>query len=177
MQRLLGGLAADCDAPMPAQMQSYLQETWRVIAAKTGAEFNHDFWRNCQPRRATYPACRAVIAARKQGAEFDVLMTEKIQHGYYLHAKNPSDDDALIAFAEELNLQVTAFTDDLNSPATQMELADEIAAAGRLGVTGFPSLLLASGDENQTATPIKIDYADADEMLKRITETETKLIR
>ena len=66
---LLGGLAPDSDEPMPKQMQSDISGYWRRIQQHIpGTKFNFDFWDKCEPRRSTYPSCRAVIAARKQEA-------------------------------------------------------------------------------------------------------------
>ena len=80
VQRLLGGLAADNDQPMPMVQQKSIQENWlRIENTIPGMTFNFDFWAVCQPRRSTYPACRAVIAARKQGDEYDEAMTFRIQ--------------------------------------------------------------------------------------------------
>jgi putative protein-disulfide isomerase len=66
---LAGGLAPDSDLPMPRPMQQILQQTWQKITQQLGTKFNHDFWHLCQPRRSTYPACRASIIARQYGLE------------------------------------------------------------------------------------------------------------
>ncbi len=165
--RLLGGLAPDSDAPMPPEMRRRLQATWRSIEARVpGTRFNHEFWTRCQPRRSTWPACRAVIAARRQGAEYDPAMTEAIQRGYYLNAKNPSDDATLIALADELGLRAGEFADALNSDAVRRQLQREITTARQLGIHGFPSLLLLL--DGTTARPIPPNYTDAREMLDDI---------
>ena len=50
---LLGGLAVDSDQPMPGAMRQQIEDTWRCIEQSVpGTEFNHDFWRQCQPRRS-----------------------------------------------------------------------------------------------------------------------------
>ena len=85
---LLGGLAADSDAPMAEEMQHQLQDTWHRIQQRIpNTEFNYDFWTRCQPRRSTYPACRAVIAARRIDVELEKSMVLAIQRAYYLQAK------------------------------------------------------------------------------------------
>ena len=93
---MLGGLAKDSDEPMPTQTRSYVIENWRRIEQTVpGTVFNYDFWQSCQPRRSTYPACRAVIAARQQGDPADKLdraMAEAIQDAYYRRARNLSDN-------------------------------------------------------------------------------------
>ncbi len=164
--RLLGGLAPDSSEAMTMDMRNYLQQTWKKIAETIpGTRFNHEFWTSCQPRRSTWPACRAVIAARQQGPEFDLAMTTAIQEGYYLHAKNPSDDSTLIGFATDLGLDEFAFEEQLNSESARQQLEQEISLTRQLGVQGFPSLVLLDG---ALAKPIQIHYTDAEAMLVRI---------
>ncbi len=73
--RLLNGLAQDSNKPMPDVTRDYVIKNWRAIETQVPkTKFNYDFWKKCRPRRSTYPACRAVIAARKQKNEFDMEM-------------------------------------------------------------------------------------------------------
>lgn len=170
--RILGGLAADSASPMPEEMQRTLQHTWQMIQRKIpDTEFNFDFWTNCKPRRSTYPACRAVIAARQQGEKYDEEMTHAIQKAYYLDAKNPSDDTTLIDLAECIGLNPGEFASALNSPSTRQVLADEINFSRNLGAQGFPSLMLIT--DNATRA-IKVDYADAKAMTKSIVSTHSR---
>lgn len=163
VRRWLGGLAPDTDEPMPEPMREHLQATWRRIETRVpGTRFNFEFWTRCQPRRSTYPACRAVIAAREQGATYDEAMTSAIQRAYYREARNPSDEETLVALADELGLDVDRFRRVLSDSATQARLEEEIEMAHRLGAHGFPSLVLESP---QGLRPIPVDYCDPRPML------------
>ncbi|MCP4993367.1 MAG: DsbA family protein [Gammaproteobacteria bacterium] len=166
---LLGGLAPDSDEPMPMEMQRWLQNTWRGIQKKVpGTDFNFDFWDQCQPRRSTYPACRAVIAARNQEPGYEQEMILAIQNTYYLQARNPSDKATLVALARTMGLDPVRFEQDLQSQATQRQLLDEIAQWQLMDVRGFPSLLLESGGEIRH---ISHDYLNHQPMLDQITST------
>ncbi len=165
-ERVLGGLAPDTREPMPEATQQYIRETWRRIEREVpGTRFNHEFWTRCRPRRSTYPACRAVIAASSRGPELEEPMIEAIQRAYYLEARNPSDNETLIALAEAMGLERERFTRDLNSAATQAELGRQIRFAGRLGARGFPSLILTAGAETR---PIAYDYLDPGVVLEQL---------
>ena len=164
--RLLGGLAPDSELAMPYDMQIQLQKTWHTIEDQIpGVKFNFDFWETQLPRRSTYPACRAVIAARNQGLENDTLMTAAIQRAYYLQARNPSEHNTLVEIATELGLSANMFEKDLLSAETQTTLVKEIALARQLFVESYPSLVLTHGQANDD---IAIDYRDALAMLKQI---------
>ena len=163
---LLGGLAADSADPMSEEMRQQLQATWRRIQAKLPqTPFNFDFWQVNQPRRSTYPACRAVIAARQLDPDKESRMILGIQEAYYLRAQNPSDDATLIQIAVELGLDVGRFEALLNAPETQAALKNEISQAESMGVRSFPSLVLQQG---QGYWPVPVDYTGIDSMLETI---------
>lgn len=164
--RLLGGLAPDTDEIMPESTRQMVQQNWRRIEQQIpGVEFNYDFWTKCQPRRATYPACRAVIAAREQGNEYDISMTRQIQQAYYRQARNPSDNETLIELAGELGLDQERFSVQLVAEHTQQRLLDEIANTRAIGVSGFPSLVLQNDDGIQS---VLVNYTDVNAVLEQI---------
>ena len=152
---VVGGLAADNDDPMPLEQQKTISGYWSDVAEQTGAQFNFDFWKVCQPRRSTYPACRAVLAAAIQQAE--QAMIDAIQQAYYLRAMNTSDNSTLITLAKEIGLDAERFAADLISPAIQAELEKNFALRQKIGVYNFPSLVLAQGE---VFLPIAVDYQD-----------------
>jgi putative protein-disulfide isomerase len=168
VRRLLGGLAPDSDEPMPAPMREYVQGQWRLIQQRIpGTRFDFGFWDRCLPRRSTYPACRAVIAARRQGERHDEAMTRAVQRAYYTEARNPSDIATLIELAGEIGVDQEDFRADLASEETDRELRREIAESRSLGIEGFPSLVVIDGGSR---LPVPIDYTDPVPMLRLIRE-------
>ncbi len=164
--QLLGGLAADSDEPMPEAMQQQIQATWRRIQQKLPeTRFNFDFWQVNQPRRSTYPACRAVIAARQLDPDKESTMILAIQEAYYLDAKNPSDDETLLEIAVDMELDAGSFQRLLNSADTQASLMGEIQQSRSMGVHSFPSLILQQG---KGYWPVPVDYLNADSVLETI---------
>ncbi|SEK37962.1 putative protein-disulfide isomerase [Colwellia chukchiensis] len=149
----LGGLAKDSDELMPVAMQKFLQQTWRTIAQQLGTAFNFDFWQRCQPRRSTYPACRAALIARAEGKEQAMLAA--IQEAYYLQAKNPSNIDTLHALALRLGLNGDDFMRQMTCPQLDQKLQREIAKVSAMPISGFPSLVLS---KNHVYSPITLDY-------------------
>ncbi len=155
---LLGGLAPDSSEMMPKAMQMDIAGYWKKIQQHIpGTEFNFDFWDKCEPRRSTYPACRAVIAARKQDSEIEQRMIEEIQIAYYLNAKNPSDSETLIDIAKQLGLDEERFASDLEGIETQQQLEKEIHLGQNIGARGFPSLILEINGVYQT---VPLNYND-----------------
>lgn len=170
-QNVVGGLAPDSAEPMPKDMQVMLQETWQHIqTAVPGTEFNFDFWKIGKPRRSTYPSCRAVLCAAAQNPEFEEPMISAIQHAYYLEARNPSDNDVLTSLAGDIGCDVNRFATQLESPEIEEALQKDFMLARQMGVRGFPSLVLLSGNQLHG---IQVDYSSAItslDMISAITE-------
>lgn len=162
-QNVLGGLAPDSDQPMPAQTQLMVQSHWRQIESSIGTKFNFDFWTKNQPRRDTYKACRAVIAASRQDAEEEMI--ESIQKAYYQRAMNPSDPSILADLATELGLDRALFVEDLSSVHTETQLRNQLSIRDRLMVRSFPSLVL---EQDSAFHIIPHDYTDFSNSLAEI---------
>ena len=139
---LMGGLAPDNEAPMDSAMRQYVQDAWGAVKARTGAEFNFEFWNKCEPKRSTYPACRAVIAAGEQASGARSLMYDAIQRAYFLEARNPSDAEALECVAGDIGLDRKQFSEDLGSDHINRIFQLELESVAKLGVSGFPTMVV-----------------------------------
>lgn len=138
----LSGLASDTSDPMPNATKEYIQNQWRQITERTGIKFNWDFWTVCKPRRSTYNACRAVIAARMLDPECDHLIFESIQNAYYQRAMNPSDLSVLVQLASEIGLNEKTFLDRMQSDEVNIILNEDIHFKKSLNNPFFPSLFI-----------------------------------
>lgn len=168
---LVGGLAPDTTEPMPLATQAMVQQAWqRIEQTVPGVHFNWDFWSRNTPIRSTYPACRAVLAAKKQRAEAEPEMIRAIQTAYYQQAKNPSLPETLQSCAHEIGLDAKTFSEDLTSLAIETELQHQMQRARSLDVYSYPSLRLV---HNNTVFPIAIDYLDHRAMLNEIKAIES----
>lgn len=160
---VVGGLAKHSNEPMPKEQQEMIENIWYQIEEQVGTKFNHDFWRNCQPRRSTYLSCQATILARYEGKEDEMI--EGIQEAYYQKAMNPSDSSTLIYVAEKIGLDKNKFEEDLKSEKIEQDLQDELNLRRSLYVRTFPSLVLKYKKE---LYPINLKYNDPQAMIKQI---------
>lgn len=170
IQLVMGGLAPDSDEPMPEEMRQYLQSTWENIEQRTGARFNFEFWERNTPRRSTYPACRAVLAAARQRRSAKYEMVEAIQHAYYLEARNPSDRGVLVDLAAELGLNPGQFESDLDSEDLELELKENLNFVRSLGIQGFPAIVWRASATDGAAPRyglLNAGYVAPDELLRR----------
>ena len=163
---VMGGLARDTDEPMPDEVRAHIQRAWREVTARTGARFNWDFWDMCNPRRCTYPSCRAFYAAQNQGE--GIAMYEAIQHAYYLEARNPSDVEVLVVLAGEIGLNTDRFARDLASAEIEQQLQDGFNLRRSMNANQFPSLVVRDG---ASVIFVARGYADSETVLTRLHAT------
>ena len=169
--KLLGGLAPDSSEPMTEPMKLHIINNWRRIESTVeGIRFNYDFWKACEPRRSTYLACRAVIAARMQGESFEDKMIDAIQMAYYTQARNPSDAETLLYLAKQLGLTTQTFELDLVSAHTNQILMENIQRARARNARTFPSLVLEKGG---AFGHVNVDYNTPDAMIRTIEAVAT----
>ncbi len=161
--KVVGGLAPDSDEPMPQHLREGLPKAWQKIHNLLGTEFNFEFWAKCKPRRSTYPACRAVLAAGEQD-RYDEMI-DAIQRAYYLRALNPSDLETLELLAEELVLDIDQFAADIRSAEIEEALQRQVDFARQSPIDGFPSLAMDMGDKLVSVTR---DYRDPQPTLDHI---------
>lgn len=167
---IAGGLAINTDETMTKEMALNIENIWKTIEKQTNTSFNYDFWKNNIPRRSTYLSCQAVIAAKLQNKEVEML--EKIQEFYYLKALNPSDKDILIKAAIEINLDINKFQLDLYSKGTKDLLTKDLKKRDSLRVQSFPSLVLQYKKE---AYPINISFDNTKAMVNQINDLSTNV--
>lgn len=165
IQYVMGGLAADSDATMPLEQQSAIHSIWHQIEAKTGTQFNYDFWTHCTPRRSTWRACRAIIVAEQLQPGSASTMAQAIQQAYYLEAKNPSDRSTLITLAASIGIDSTEFSILLDVKDTHQQLKNHMMISQQLDVSGFPALRVA---KDQQAIRISDGYCSSEEVIKRL---------
>jgi len=112
-----------------------------------------------------------MIAAQAQKPEAGRQMSKAIQHAYYLQARNPSDDDTLISLAGDLGLDTVRFAADLHSDETRAEHHRQMQSCQQLGVQGYPSMVLVTGNSNdKTAHRVALDHNSADVSLSHLHE-------
>ena len=155
---VLGGLAPDSEVPMDAAMRAYVQQAWRAVEATAGVPFEHRFWDEASPRRSTWPACRAVIAAGERGW----ALYHAIQQAYYREARDPSWPETLLALAKEVGCDEQEFLTAWRSERTEAALQQDFRVRDSLGATGFPSVGVRTPEKDRLLVR---GWCDAPELL------------
>ncbi len=169
---IMGGLAPDSDEPMDDQMKSTMRESWERIHVMSGARFNMNYWDQNVPRRSTYPACRAVLAAGIQRENGGIAMFEAIQQAHYLDAQNTADDKVLAEVATSVDLNADQLIADMQSEPVHARLTSDFMIRDQFKVTGFPSVVVTT---QAHAWTLSAGYTDEATLLNRWDQLREKL--
>lgn len=170
---VMGGLAPDTDQPMDNALRETISCYWYQIEERTQVTFNHDFWQLNTPYRATYSACRAVIAAESLAEKSSQKMVSAIQSAYYQEAKNPSLQQTLIDCASAINLDKHQFLRVFQSEQTEQKLQQHLGISRQLQVNGFPALFSVD-NENHTYT-LALGFCQCAELEQRFNQINGKV--
>jgi len=140
----MGGLAADSDRPMDAETREYVRAAWESVARATGARFDRSLWDVASPRRSTWPACRAVIAADLQREGGGAELFHRFQRAFYTEAIDVTNPDSFADLAASLSppLDSTQLLRDIAGDEVAQRFEQDLQFALRLRVRQFPSLVL-----------------------------------
>lgn len=171
---VMGGLAPDTKQPMGDNLRQTISSYWYQIEKNTQVAFNHSFWKLNTPYRSTYPACRAVISAESLMEKSAEQMVKAIQSVYYLEAKNPSLEDALIACASSIGLDENQFLEALKSQETEKLFQQHLTITHQLQVRGFPALFYIN--EGNRAYPLTLGFCQTASLERRFNQMNEKMI-
>jgi putative protein-disulfide isomerase len=134
----------------------------------TGAEFGDAYQRLVADGSFVMDseaAARGVAALRQAAPGRAAELAVAVQNAFYIHGLSLSDPDTYRTIAETAGLDGDAVAAAFTGPGSAAAAAADFQHAARLGVTGFPTLIAAHGDEH---TPIAYGRAGVDEIDARL---------
>lgn len=128
----------------PAQMGPL----WFQVRAQTGVPLDERIWQE-DPPASSYPACLAVKAAERQGAEAAERYLRRLREAGLLERRNIARRDVLLAIADELaaasmefDFDSARFCDELDADETAASLREDVKEAAYLRIGRFPTLVM-----------------------------------
>lgn len=161
-----GGLRPYTREPMDAARKAKTREHWTHVARASGRAFDQAFFEREGFVYDTEPASRAVVTLRALAPEaaheraLDYL--HAIQRAFYAGNRDVTDEETLAALATAFGQEHETFLGQLRSDAMKQAVREDFAAAARIGVTGFPTVLLETAKQTYLVTQ---GYVSADELI------------
>lgn len=139
---MLGGLRPGTTEPMTPEQRAEILHHWRAVAERTGQNFAFE---DALPEGFVYdtePPSRAVLAAASLKPELSFAMFKLIQAAFYSAGQDVTQPAILARLAGGLGLDAAAFLTAFNSDAVRERTQAHFEMARRLGIRGFPTLVL-----------------------------------
>ena len=167
----MGGLAPDSATPMDPGTKSYVRQAWDSVAQATGALFDRSLWDHATPRRSTWPACRAVIAAELQRKGAGRELFHRFQQAFYTEAIDVTDPDSFAGLGLTVDppLDPERLELDLEGREVARLFEKDRQFAQEMEATGFPSLVLERAGEFQV---LQQGWAPLERTLAALEEAE-----
>ncbi len=150
---VVGGLRPGPSAEvLDARFRAMLASHWHHVAAASGQPFDEaplgwEGWRY----DTELPAI-AVVTMRELEPKVALDFFGRLQRAFYAEATDITDPDAYPALLESFPVDPGRFMDLLGSEEMKKRAWQDFAFARRLGITGFPTLLLREGDTHHVVT-------------------------
>ncbi len=139
---VLGGLRAETTQPLNDAMKGYILEHWRHVHARTGQPFDFAF---DVPKGFVYntePTCRAVASVRALRFEATFPYLAAVQRAFYVDNADTTQAEVLAGLAADSGVDRGAFLKHFDADEARRATRLDFHLARRLGVSGFPSLVL-----------------------------------
>lgn len=137
-----GGLRPFTTEPVTEKTRNYLAETFQRISDLTGQPFVDGPLQQPGFIYDTEPASRAVVTMRSlaPGLEYPYMLA--IQRAFYAGGQDITKPEVLANHAAGFGFDRAAFLDAFESDVMKQATLSDFQVAQRLGIDGFPTLVL-----------------------------------
>ena len=144
---VVGGLRAGQTRPLDAKAKAVLRHHWEEVEQTTGQGFSFSFFERKGFVYDTEPACRAMVAMRSFAPASTLAYLDAVHRAFYVGNRDVSDRSVLADIAKGFDLDPATFAALFEaSEIIEATLADFRAAASA-GISGFPTVILRSGED------------------------------
>ena len=162
-----GGLFTG-DRRRPIREFGYVQGANAAISGATGAEFGDGYQRRIADGSFVMDseaAARGMAALRQAAPGRAAELAAALQRAFYIDGRSLSGPATYHEIALSAGLDAEAVVAAFLGPGSRAAAQADFRRAGRLGVTGFPTLLADDGDQVVT---LARGHATADEVDQRL---------
>ena len=146
---MMGGLRPGTTMPLDESGKRTIREHWEHVHEASGQPFDMRFFERDGFVYDTEPASRAVVVARRSGAEQGFAYLRLAHAAFYAENRDVTNEEVLVDLATKLGLDREEFAEALVSEEAKQETWTDFAVSQHAGITGFPTLLAGSGEANE----------------------------
>lgn len=165
-QMVMGGLRPYGQEHI-VNMAGFLKEHWNQVENLSGQPFNLQILQDANFIYDTEPAARATIVVRSLDPEHEFEFFSAVQKAFYFKNRNTANLETYEEIIADLDLSLypAEFSKLFISEEMKAKSKADFAYATKLGVRGFPTLLIKDQDRFST---VSRGYEKADTIIQRI---------
>lgn len=142
-----GGLRPGTTEPMDEELANFLEHHWQDVNRASGQPFSYGILKDRTFVYDTEVPCRAVVTVRELAPEKAFGFFKAIQENFYVNNQNTNETASYLPICDQFGIDRTAFQKSFESPEMRQRTQADFALSSRLGVRGFPAVLLQTGGE------------------------------
>ena len=148
LRTIVGGLRPGGAAQLlDDNLRSYLKQHWQQVEQVSGQPFNYQSLARENWRYDTELAARAVVTMRLLVPEQEFVFFKQLQQAFYADAIDITQSEVYPDLLNGFEVDAETFREQMLSDDIKEATYYDFALTQHLGIRGFPSLLLADGDE------------------------------
>ncbi|MCG8607986.1 DsbA family protein [bacterium] len=145
---IMGGLRpGELAQKMTDELKAYIRSHWRHVQEATGQPFDFAFFERTDFLYDTEPPARAVVTVRDLQPEKEYSFFKSLQRAFYTENVDITDENNYTSFLLDHGIDPTAFRDRFRSEDYRQVTQEDFAESRRLGISGFPSVILRNEEK------------------------------
>jgi putative protein-disulfide isomerase len=132
---------------MSNNYKTNIRHHWEDVNRATGAVFDYRFFDRDGFILDTEPACRAVVTIRKMKPNVVLSFYESVSRSFYSENKDTTVSNTFKPLAEQVGIDFEEFDQIFNSSQIKDETKSDFQFSKKIGVTGFPTVLVKEGEK------------------------------
>lgn len=149
---LSGGMIPAENPQHIGKTAAYIKDAYKRVEEMTGIKFGDDFlWHINNPELSDWfmhseKSAAALCIFKEYYPEQQVAFASDLQYALKFEGRDLTDDEAYRHLLEKYNIPAEDFYSKLNSEEYKEKARYEFALCAQLQITGFPALLLQTGE-------------------------------
>lgn len=143
-----GGLRPGTTKAMTADDKSKIRSHWEHVHTASGQPFDFALFDRDDFIYDTEPAARAVVLMRNRNPHLALPFFHRVQQAFYAQGRDVTRADVLADLAAEFGCDVAGFLAAFEDDEAKTQALTDFQVAQRTGVTGFPTLIAGTGEQD-----------------------------
>lgn len=176
---LSGGMVMGDRVGPIGQVAPYISWAYKHVEERCGVTFGAGFLEGVlKPGTAIFSSekpCIALTVFKSHQPENAVRFAHDLQHAVYYDGKDLTADATYVDLVAPYGIDGQDFTEKLNSSEFRNETHREFQAVSEMGITGFPTVFLATENQNHLLAKGYADYGPLQSKIQGILNQATVL--